>query len=187
MKPMSKIPDKRYEPHWRRLKFVIEQSGLSEERFAEFVGLEEPELIDHIRYAQCGIDAELAECIHQAFPQFGIDWLLGKPSSLPPETAEMFPQVRQAEEASMETFNRAEEEYLQIADTISKILIHMIPAAELSRKALGEQYYRQADRFTELLETMQRNTLPATRQRMQEANRTYDDLCCAADVLGFPL
>ncbi len=187
MRPMNKIPDKRYEPHWRRLKFVIEQSGMSEERFAEFVGLENPELIDHIRYAQCGIDEELAKRIHQSFPQFGIDWLLGNPSSLPPETAEMFPQVRQAEEASMEAFDRAEQEYLQLADAISKTLIRMIPAGAMSREALGEEYYRLADRFTELLETMKRNMLPALRPRMQEANRTYDDLCFAADELGFPL
>ena len=70
MKPMTKVPDLKYEPDWRRLKFVIDQSGMSEKEFARFIDLSEPDIITHIRYAQCGIDQELAELINLKFPQY---------------------------------------------------------------------------------------------------------------------
>ena len=101
---MTKVPDLKYEPDWRRLKFVIDQSGMSEREFALFIDTFEPDIITHIRYAQCGIDRELAGQINAKFPQYSEEWLLGEVDAPSPMNVEMFPDLKTAEYVKQRLF-----------------------------------------------------------------------------------
>ena len=187
MKPLCNVPDLKFEPDWRRLKFVIEQSGLSEERFAEFVGLDDADIITHIRYAQCGIDAGLARRIHDAYPQFPTDWLLGKPDSGLPSTADMFYQVGMVQRMNLLIFERAEEEFETMTSMIAKSLIEMIVLDESSRRERFDALAAAIRQMMNLLDAMQQSVQPSTRERLRVANEACDDLCQAAETFGLPL
>ena len=187
MEPLTKVPDLKFEPDWRRLKFVIEQSCMSEEQFAEFIRLEDPGIFVHIRYGQCGIDVSLAQRIFRAFPQFTTDWLLGRTDAPLPATADMFPQVQLVKTLSFRAFEQAEKEFKETAMIISGILIQMIPLRDLERAKLFEKLHGNIVHLMLLFETMRQNTQPATRDRMQEASCLCDDLCQAAEEYGLPL
>ncbi|MDE6624017.1 MAG: hypothetical protein K2K30_06480 [Alistipes sp.] len=186
MKPMRNVPDLKFEPDWRRLKFAIEQSGMSNEEFAEFAQLDDPGIITHIRYAQCGIDEKLAKQINRAFPQIPTDWLLGRPGAPLPEPANMFPEIKEKEDRMFQAFEQAEAEFKATIPVISRSLIRLMPCADITQiptKELDDDINRLLD----LLENMRHNTLPATRDRLHEAAYLCDELCCAAAKFGLPL
>ena len=181
--PMRNVPDLKFEPDWRRLKFVIEQSGLSMREFAELVELEDSDLIVHIRYAQCGIDEQLARKIHRVFPQYSMEWLQGQSDAAIPETANMFRQVKALEHAQGVFFELADKEFEARAKIASDLLIRMIPNGHQQQELLDE-LNEEISELTHLLEIMKLFVHPTAQSDLHRANDIYDDLCAAAEKMG---
>ncbi len=59
-----------------RLKIVIENAGLSTYALSRHIGLLRPENLYQILRGKCGISKNMANIIHQKFPQYSIDWLI---------------------------------------------------------------------------------------------------------------
>ena len=59
-----------------RLKIVIENAGMSTYALSRHIGFQRPENLYQILRGKCGISKNMANVIHQKFPQYSIDWLI---------------------------------------------------------------------------------------------------------------
>ena len=185
MKPMTKVPDLKFEPDWRRLKFVIEQSGMSEKEFAEFVDLPDPSIITHIRYAQCGIDEQLARKINYKYSQYSVEWLLGQPEI--PKIAKMLPEVWKEEQIKEMAFIHAKDRFNSLADIVEKQIIRTIPSQDELREERLDHLADDIIEMNSLYEIMKECAAPQDIDNLSKLRDRYDDLYEAAVKLDADL
>ncbi|MDE5621771.1 MAG: hypothetical protein K2I59_02100, partial [Alistipes sp.] len=160
---------------------------LSEERFAEFVGLDDADIITHIRYAQCGIDEKLAGKIHAAFSHYTVDWLLGRPEAKAPEVSGLFPEVEAIDSLIERLFEHTWSEFGLTSARVSKLLIGMIPLSASERSARVDELTVELRQLTNLFGLMRQCVQPATRSRLAGASEVCDALYEAAEEFGVTL
>lgn len=181
---MTKVPDLKFEPDWRRLKFVIDQSGLSEQGFAEFVELPDPSIVTHIRYAQCGIDEQLALRINRKYPEYSVEWLMGRSEAKAPEVGALFRQVRTAERIKGLIYGEARRGLEEQADYVSKLIVRAVPLEGPQRAYLLGQLAGGVEELFSLYEIMKECVLPEHLAELHLLCDRCDELYEAAEKLG---
>ena len=183
MKPLTKVPDLKFAKDWRRLKFVIDQSGETEWWFAKQIDLENLDLINRIHYAQCGIDEQLARKIHARYPQYSVEWLLGQPDAEEPRLESMFPDVRVLNKIKRLAYQHAEQEFKSQAEFISSSIIKAIPLKGEEQDSLLEVLCDEAEELSFLYQILQACVAPDDISDLNRYRDLCDDLCEALDRL----
>ena len=181
---MTKIPDLKYEPDWRRLKFVIDQSGLTEKEFAEILHLPDPEIITHIRYAQHGISEEFAERINSRYPQYSVEWLQGQPEAKAPEPGELFPAVYIMDRIKHMAYRQAEHEFELQADYVAKQIVKTVPLKGEERAEMLDHLAEQVVEMCALYEVVKECSAPENFEALKRLSDRSDELYEAAEQLG---
>ena len=65
-----------FSPYWLRLKGIIDKSGLTISSFAKHIGLNNAERLYRIQKGKNNISRQLAEIIHNAYPEYSVSWIL---------------------------------------------------------------------------------------------------------------
>lgn len=65
-----------FSPQWQRLSGIIDKTGLTINRFAKHIGLNNAERLYRIKKGKNNISRKLAEIIHNAYPKYPVSWIM---------------------------------------------------------------------------------------------------------------